>query len=127
MSQNVVKKRAYDWKTVPWHKLERTVFKLQKRIYRATVDGDKRKVRKLQGLLRRSWSAKMIAVRQVTQQNKGKKTAGVDGVTALKPSERQPLVKQLRLDGKDKAKPTRRVWIPKPGRTEKMPLGIPTI
>ncbi|MBC6422532.1 MAG: reverse transcriptase N-terminal domain-containing protein, partial [Hormoscilla sp. SP12CHS1] len=44
---------------------------------------NKQKVRKLQGLLNRSWSAKMIAVRQVTQQNQGKKTAGVDGVTAL--------------------------------------------
>ena len=69
----------------------------------------------------------MIAVRQVTQQNKGKKTAGVDGATALRPSERQPLVRQLRLDGRVKASPTRRVWIPKPGRTEKRPLGIPTI
>jgi len=69
----------------------------------------------------------MIAVRQVTQQNKGKKTAGVDGVTALKPSERQPLVKQLRVEKGKKVKPTRRVWIPKPGRDEKRPLGIPTM
>jgi len=75
----------YDWKAVPWRKLEKTVFKLQKRIYRATQKGDKRLVRRLQGLMTRSWSAKMIAVRQVTQQNQGKKTAGVDGVTALKP------------------------------------------
>jgi len=118
---------VYDWKAVPWQKLERTVFKLQKRIYRAAQEGNKQKVRKLQGLLNRSWSAKMIAVRQVTQQNQGKKTAGVDGVTALTPKQRQELVGQLKVTRKAKAKPTRRVWIPKPGRDEKRPLGIPTI
>ncbi|MBC6478847.1 MAG: group II intron reverse transcriptase/maturase [Hormoscilla sp. GM7CHS1pb] len=127
MSRNIDNRRVYDWKAVPWRKLERVVFKLQKRIYRAAREGNKRKVRKLQGLLRRSWSAKMIAVRQVTQQNQGKKTAGVDGVTALKPSERQPLVRQLRITKKAKVKPTRRVWIPKPGGDEKRPLGIPTM
>ncbi|MBO1348732.1 MAG: group II intron reverse transcriptase/maturase [Hormoscilla sp. GUM202] len=117
----------YDWKAIPWRKLERVVFKLQKRIYRAAKEGNKRKVRKLQGLLYRSWSNKMISVRRVTQQNQGKKTAGIDCVTALKPSERQPLVRQLRLTRKAKAKATRRVWIPKPGRDEKRPLGIPTM
>ena len=35
------------------------------------------------------------------------------------------LVEQLKLTGK--SKPTRRVWIPKPGKAEKRPLGIPTI
>jgi len=69
----------------------------------------------------------MIAVRQVTQQNQGKKTAGVDGVTALRPSKRQPLVKQLQVTKRNKVHPTRRVWIPKPGRDEKRPLGIPTM
>ena len=117
----------YDWKAVPWRKLERTVFKLQKRIYRATQNGNMGLVRRLQGLMTRSWSAKMVAVRLVTQQNKGKKTAGVDGVTALKPSERQPLVRQLRVESGKRVQPTRRVWIPKPGRDEKRPLGIPTM
>ncbi|MBC6477927.1 MAG: group II intron reverse transcriptase/maturase [Hormoscilla sp. GM7CHS1pb] len=127
MSRNITNRRVYDWKAVPWRKLEKTVFKLQKRIYRATQQGNKRLVRRLQGLMTRSWSAKMIAVRQVTQQNQGKKTAGVDGVTALKPSERQPLVRQLRVEKRKKVQPTRRVWIPKPGRNEKRPLGIPTM
>jgi len=69
----------------------------------------------------------MIAVRQVTQQNQGKKTAGIDGVVALKPSERQPMVRKLKVNDGGKVKPTQRVWIPKPGRDEKRPLGIPTI
>jgi len=127
MSRRTSKRRVYDWNAVPWRKLERSVFKIQKRIYRAAQRGDKKLVRKLQGLLTRSWSAKMIAVRQVTQQNQGKKTAGVDGVIALKPSERQLLVRQLKVNDGKKVKPTRRVWIPKPGREEKRPLGIPTI
>ncbi|MBC6478309.1 MAG: group II intron reverse transcriptase/maturase [Hormoscilla sp. GM7CHS1pb] len=127
MSRNTINRRVYDWKTIPWQKLERVVFKLQKRIYRAAQEGNRQKVRKLQGLLNRSWSAKMIAVRQVSQQNQGKKTAGVDGVKALTPKQRQELVSQLRVTKKVKAKPTRRVWIPKPGGDEKRPLGIPTM
>ena len=35
------------------------------------------------------------------------------------------LIGQLKLTGK--SKPTRRVWIPKPGKDEKRPLGIPTM
>jgi RNA-directed DNA polymerase len=73
----------------------------------------------------RSWSAKCIAVRRVTQDNQGKNTAGVDGVKALTPKQRINLVGKLKLTGK--AKPTRRVNIPKPGTTETRPLGIPTI
>ncbi|WP_365940002.1 group II intron reverse transcriptase/maturase [Moorena sp. SIO3I8] len=114
-----------EWKKVNWRKLEMTVFKLQKRIYRASSRGDVRVVRKLQKTLMKSWSAKMIAVRRVTQQNKGKKTAGIDGVKSLTPKQRLALVASLKVQRK--AKPTRRVWIPKPGRTEKRPLGIPTM
>jgi RNA-directed DNA polymerase len=67
----------------------------------------------------------MLAVRQVTQDNRGKNTAGVDGVKSLTPPQRIELVESLRLTGK--AMPTRWVWIPKPGTTEKRPLGIPTL
>ena len=73
----------------------------------------------------KSWSAKMLAVRRVTQDNQGKKTAGVDGIKSLSPKERFELVKRLKLGSKVKS--TRRVWIPKPGREEKRPLGIPTM
>ncbi len=114
-----------EWKDIPWRKLERVVFKLQKRIYRAAQRGDKRMVRRLQRLLASSQAAKKLAVRQVTQDNQGKKTAGVDGVKALTPKQRLELVGQIGILGR--AKPARRVWIPKPGRTEKRPLGIPTI
>ena len=69
-----------------------------------------------------SWSNKVLAVRRVTQDNRGKKTAGVDGIKSLSPEARLKLVGQLNLTGK--SKPTRRVWIPKPGKDEKRPLGI---
>lgn len=55
----------------------------------------------------------------------GKKTAGIDGVKSLIPTQRLSLVAKLKLS--HKAKPTRRVWIPKPGTEEKRPLGIPTM
>jgi RNA-directed DNA polymerase len=114
-----------EWNEVDWRKLEYRVFKLQKRIYQASGRGDVKAVRRLQKTLLRARSTKMLAVRRVTQDNQGKKTAGVDGIKSLKPKQRLTLVQQLRLDGK--AKPTRRVRIPKPGTEEKRPLGIPTM
>lgn len=114
-----------EWNQVNWRKLERRVFKLQKRIYKASQRGDVKALRRLQKTLMRSWSAKMLAVRRVTQDNMGKSTAGVDGVKKLTPKQRSELVPKLRLNRKALA--TRRVWIPKPGTEEKRPLGIPTV
>lgn len=114
-----------EWKQLNWRKLEKVVSKLQKRIFRASVRGDVKAVRRLQKTLMRSYSAKCLAVRKVTQDNKGKKTAGVDGIKSLTPAQRFILVSQLKLTGK--SKPTRRVWIDKPGKTQKRPLGIPTM
>jgi len=113
------------WETVNWQKVERYVFKLQKRIYAASRQGDKRRVRQLQKTLMNSWSNRVLAVRRVTQDNRGRKTAGVDGVKSLSPKARIRLSEKLKLTGK--SKPTRRVWIPKPGKDEKRPLGIPTM
>ena len=73
----------------------------------------------------KSWSARALSVRRVTQDNNGKKTAGVDGVKSLSPAARLKLVNNLKLGSK--VSPTRRVWIPKPGTQEKRPLGIPTM
>ncbi|WP_366510894.1 group II intron reverse transcriptase/maturase [Moorena sp. SIO3F7] len=114
-----------EWNKVNWRKLEITVFKLQKRIYRASSRGNVRVVRRLQKTLMKSWSAKMLAVRKVTQQNKGKRTAGIDGRKALTGKQRLKLANNLRTY--KRPQPTRRVWIEKPGRKEKRPLGIPTI
>ena len=124
MSKTSVK-TTVEWRTVNWRKLECRVYKLQKRIYKASSRGDIKTVRRLQKTLMRSWSAKMLAVRRVTQDNQGKKTAGIDGIKSMTPVQRLALVQKLGLKGK--AKPTCRVWIDKPGTDEKRPLGIPTM
>src|SRR5215471_12748626 len=112
------------WQDIPWKKIHRHVFRLQKRIYRATQDGRVRIAQKLQKLLIKSWYARLLAVRRVTQDNRGKHTAGIDGMKSLTPPNRLALAHTLRLDSK--ATPLRRTWIPKRGSTEKRPLGIPT-
>lgn len=116
---------VYEWKDLPWRTIQREVFKLQKRIYRASQRNDRPLVHKLQRLLMASWSARCLAVRHVTQDNRGKRTAGVDGVKRLTPPQRLALVEALRH--LPHPQPTRRVWIDKPGTTEQRPLGIPTI
>src|SRR5579864_9813189 len=85
-----------DWTTIPWRKLEVKVFRLQKRIFRAQRRGNVRAVHSLQRLLMKSWSARALAVRRVTQDNQGKKTAGVDGVKSAGPMLRLLFVEQLR-------------------------------
>jgi len=76
---------TYEWKRLPWRKLEVAVFKLQKRIYKASQAGDIRRVHRLQRLLLKSQAAKLLAVRRVTQDNQGKNTAGIDGIKSLTP------------------------------------------
>ncbi|MEG4627140.1 group II intron reverse transcriptase/maturase [Microcoleus sp. w1-18aA5] len=119
------KLKTEGWKDINWRQAEKYVFKLQKRIYAASCCGDVKRLRQLQKTLMRSWYNRVLAVRRVTQENQGKKTAGVDGIKLLSPVARLQLAGQLRLTGK--SQPTRRVLIPKPGTTEKRPLGIPTI
>lgn len=115
----------YEWKDLPWKRIERAVFKLQKRIYQASLRAEVKTLHRLQRLLLHSHWAKLLATRKITQDNGGKHTAGVDGVKSLSAKARLVLAHCLQITRK--AKPVRRIWIPKPGKAEKRPLGIPTI
>jgi RNA-directed DNA polymerase len=112
-----------EWRAIDWKQIQKNIYRLQTRIFKARHRGDTKQVHRLQKLLMRSRSAKLLSVRRVTQDNAGKSTAGVDGIKSLPPVQRLQLVEVLSLTGK--AKPTRRVMIPKPGSSEQRPLGIP--
>ena len=105
---------TYEWRQLPRRKLEVAVFKLQKRIYKASQARDIRRVHQLQRLLLKSRAAKLLAVRRVTQDNRGKHTAGVDGIKSLTPKQR--LTTAAQLEALPTGKPARRIWIPKPGK-----------
>ena len=116
---------TYEWNQLPWRKLEVAVFKLERRIYKASQAGDIRRGHRLQKPLLKSRAAKLLAVRRVTQDNQGKNTAGIDGIKSLTPRQRYALADQL---GKlPIGRPPRHLWIPKPGKDERRPLSIPTL
>ena len=115
----------YEWSALPWKHIEVKVFKLQRRIYRASCRRQVKLVHKLQRLLVKSWYGRLLAVRRVTQDNRGKRTAGIDGVKSLTPSQRLQLALSLRQFSRPQ--PLRRIWIPKPGKPEKRPLSIPVM
>src|SRR5205807_8805489 len=88
------------WQDIPWKKVHRHVFRLQKRIYQATQRGHVRTVHKLQNLLLKSWYARLLAARRVSQDNRGKHTAGAHGTKLLTASPRLRLVGRLYLTSK---------------------------
>lgn len=91
-----------EWREINWSKVERRVFKLQKRIYRASQRSDVIAVRKLQKTLIKSWYGRLLAVRRVSQNNQGEKTAGVGGIKSLSPEKCFALAKRLKLNSKVK-------------------------
>lgn len=113
------------WKDIDWPLVERRILKYQTRIYKAIRNHKVSTAHSLQKRLLRSLDAKLIAVRRVTTLNQGKRTSGIDGKIYVTDEQKVKLVKRLKLDGK--ALPIRRVYIPKPGKLEKRPLGIPTV
>lgn len=118
-----------EWAAIPWRKLEKQQYRLQKRIFKASERGDLKTVHTLQKLLMKSRSARLLAVRRVTQDNQGKKTAGIDGIKSVQPAGRLAMVEAIhpKQRAERKPQPLRRVWIPKPGKNEQRPLGIPVM
>lgn len=112
------------WNKIKWKPIEQYIFKLQKRIYQASKNNRKLEMFRLQKILLSSQAAKLKAVRRVTQDNRGKKTAGVDGIKLISPEKRYELANLLILNGR--ASPIKKVYIPKSNKKLR-PLGIPTI
>jgi hypothetical protein len=102
------------WRKLPWRKFEQHVYRIQKRIFQAEQRGNHRAVHQLQKLLMKSRAARILAVCRVTQDNQGKKTAGVDGVKAVPPKQRLDMVERIHPNQWKhlKAQPVRRVYIP---------------
>ena len=113
------------WKALPWQQWVREIFRLQGRIFQAAKLGNRRKVHDLQLLLLHSFAAKCLAVRQVTQRNRGRHTPGVDGRIVVKDEERLSLA--MNLDLTPSGLPFRGVRIPKPGSKKTRCLSIPAI
>ena len=78
-----------DWDAIDWRAHEDNVARLRRRIFTATRKQDWARVRSLQKMMLRSWSNTLVSVRQVTQHNAGRRTAGVDGEVALSSPERR--------------------------------------
>lgn len=110
------------WHSIDWVSVHQTVRRLQERIVKATREGRWGKVKALQYLLTRSFSAKAIAVRRVTE-NTGKRTPGVDGVIWSSPNQKTAALKLLKRRGYQPL-PLRRIYIPK-SNGKLRPLGIP--
>ncbi|MEG5061981.1 reverse transcriptase domain-containing protein [Microcoleus sp. A2-C5] len=115
------------WTKLPWKQFRRNLFRLQNRVYKAVQVGDKRKARSLQKLILKSQAARLLAIRQVTQLNAGKKTAGVDGKKSLTFEERFALSDALRINSNTwKHQGLREIPIPKKDGTTRM-LKVPTM
>ncbi|MEO5358538.1 MAG: reverse transcriptase domain-containing protein [Nitrospirae bacterium YQR-1] len=112
------------WDTLNWKRIISNVRWLQARIVKATREGDHRMVRRLQWKLTNSFSAKALTVKRVTE-NRGKRTAGVDGEIWITSTRKMQAVKSLNRK-RYKAQPLKRIEIPKPNG-KKRPLGIPTM
>lgn len=115
------------WKNLNWKKFRRDLFRLQCRVFKAIREGNKRKALSLQKLILKSKAARFLAIRQVSQLNTGKKTAGIDGKKSLTFKERFELEELLKMSGNNWIhQKLRSIPIPKKDGSTRM-LKIPTI
>ena len=114
------------WTGIDWSACLRTVRSLQRRIVKSLRAGNWRKAKRLCYLLVHSFAARALAVKQVTE-NKGKQTAGIDGQVWRTPGQKMKAVRALAEWKGYRAKPLRRIYIPKKDKSQKRPLSIPVM
>lgn len=115
------------WDAIDWRTHEDNVARLRRRIFTATREQNWTTVRSLQKMMLRSWSNTLVSVRQVTQRNAGRRTAGIDGEVALtSPLRAEMAVRVHRSRSWWDPLPVRRVHIPKADGKQR-PLGIPVL
>nr|WAK85040.1 hypothetical protein [Amicula sp. isolate GU52X-4 cfCalB7] len=113
-----------NWNKINCKKIEKDVFKLQRKIFKYKKKNEKRKIHRTQMIIINSFKSKLLAVRKVTQDNKNKKTPGVDGVKEVSVKQRLELARIIKIDGL--AMLIRRIYIPKKDETQRT-LKIPII
>lgn len=113
-----------DWTAIDWRLVQTNVRAMQRRLTKASQEGNWRRVKSLQRWLTHSFCAKALAVKRVTE-NQGKRTAGVDQELWDTPQQKRAAIARLKNQGY-RPLPLRRVYIPKPNGKMR-PLGIPTM
>ena len=114
-----------EWDQIDWSQVKHQVENKQQKIFRDAQRGNFWRVKQYQKLLVRSLSARLLAVKLVTEINAGRNTPGIDGHLVKTRKAKISLTESLKLRNY-KPNPVKVKWISKPNGNRRK-LGIPTI